>query len=256
MEFFETKELYLMFTIFFGMVFGSFATALIYRLPREINFVSERSNCTSCGYKLRVLDLFPIFSYIFLRGKCRSCGTKISANYLIIEIIITLSFVAIFLDKGINYQSAILMLLAFSIIVLSAIDFEHYIIPDEVNIFIFVLGILYHIQSGFDLQQMIILPIFLAGFSLALRWAVTKWKNQEALGLGDVKLFAGVGAFLPLQDFAIFLLLSGGVGFLIAIIWKIFKRGDIFPFGPAIGIAMFICVYFPNFGQWYLQLFS
>lgn len=70
----------------FGLIIGSFATALVYRLPRGLDWVSARSRCPSCGHVLGVPDLVPVFSWLFLRGRCRHCGTKIPARYPLIEL--------------------------------------------------------------------------------------------------------------------------------------------------------------------------
>ncbi|MCB1538670.1 MAG: prepilin peptidase [Alphaproteobacteria bacterium] len=69
-----------------GLCLGSFATALVYRLPRGLNWTTERSRCPSCGHALGVPDLVPVFSWLFLRGRCRHCGTRIPARYPLIEL--------------------------------------------------------------------------------------------------------------------------------------------------------------------------
>ncbi len=245
-EFF-TQERFLLLGIasIFGAIMGSFATALIYRMPRDINWVSKRSECTICNTKLGFIDLIPIFSYIFSLGKCRYCSTKYGVKYFIIEILVSLSFFLNFYFFEIA-DAIIFSLLAFAIIVLSAIDFEHYIIPDEVNIFIFILGVFNSYKNDLSLIDFFINCGFYLGVSLLLRWGVYLWKKREGLGLGDVKLFLASGAFISFELLPIYLFLSGLSGIILAIIWRIFKKSEIFPFGPSLSFALFICVIFPN----------
>jgi leader peptidase (prepilin peptidase)/N-methyltransferase len=239
----------LLFTIY-GMIFGSFATALIYRMPRDIDWVLERSKCIKCNTLLSARDLFPIFSWVFSKGKCRHCKTSFGGNYLVTELLVTASFVALYLIKGFSAETAILCLLTFAIIVLSVIDFEHYIIPDEVNIFIFFLGCWWQYLNQASWQQFIVMPLAMFAFAMFLRWFMYLLKKREGLGLGDVKFFIAAGVFLTAQNFSIFLFLSGIVGILIALLWKLLKKGDLFPFGPALSISLLLCVIFPQIGDY------
>lgn len=242
--------IYLMLFTIYGMIFGSFATALIYRLPRDINWIWERSKCTKCNNLLKTVDLFPVFSWLFTAGKCRYCKTKFGAKYLIIELLVTASFIAIYLYKGFSVETFILCLLAFATIVLSVIDFEHYIIPDEVNIFIFLVGCWLQYLNQAEWQQFILGPLAMFGFAMFLRYFMYFLKKKEGLGLGDVKFFAAAGVLLNLEIFSVFLFLSGVIGILISLIWKFTKRGEVFPFGPALSISLLLCVIFPEISSY------
>jgi leader peptidase (prepilin peptidase)/N-methyltransferase len=250
----QDRFLLVLIAFFCGAMFGSFATALIWRLPRDLNWVSKRSQCTKCGYKLGVLDLIPIFSYIISGGKCRNCKTRYGVKYFLIELLMAAGFAVIFYFSTDMVNSAILALLYFAIIVLSVIDFEHYIIPDEVNIFIFILSIWYGVYNEFEIERIIINPFVFCFFSLALRQVMYLWKKKEALGLGDVKFFFAIGIFLSIETASAFLFLSGIVGILIAIYWRIMGLGKKFPFGPALSVALFLCVAFPEIGPYMLKM--
>lgn len=228
------------------MIFGSFATALIYRLPRDINWVSKRSSCTSCGKNLTVVDLVPVLSYIFLFGKCRHCKTSYSIKYLMVEIMVAASFVASFYFLPFGIKPFIVSFLAFAVIVLTVIDFEHYIIPDEVNIFILMLGIIYSLSNNMEVIDLAINIAVYFGIAMFLRWFMFVWKKKEGLGLGDVKFFAAAGAFLSYEFLPIFLLISGITGLLVALVWRMVKKTDIFPFGPSLSLSLFFCVAFPE----------
>lgn len=232
----------------FGAIFGSFATALIYRLPRDINWISKRSFCPKCNHILGILDLLPIFSYIFTFGKCMYCRAKFGTNYLIIELLMVISFVLSSYFFGPTVKTIVISLLAFATIVIFAVDFEFYIIPDEINILIFLLGISCAIYNDAGIEQLIYMPIFYLCLALALRYLMFFWKKKEGLGLGDVKFFLAAGTFLTLEQLPVFLFISGGVGIIIALVWRALKKGEIFPFGPALSLSLLFCVAFPESG--------
>ncbi len=135
-----------------GTLFGSFATLAIYRLPLKKDIIKERSFCTNCNHKLGFLDLLPIFSYIFLGGKCRYCGEKISKKYLIIEIISGILAVILYESLNISYANVnILILLDFiyimiyavTMIIIAGIDKEKKIIYRSVILFGTILCLAY-----------------------------------------------------------------------------------------------------------------
>ncbi|HCR86118.1 MAG TPA: hypothetical protein DIV86_05515 [Alphaproteobacteria bacterium] len=233
----------------FGLIFGSFATALIYRMPRNIDWVFKRSECTKCHHKLGVIELVPVFYYLFSGGRCRKCKTKFGANYLIVEILTVSFFLFGLIYFGLTLEGVTFCLLSFSILVLSAIDFEHYIIPDEVNFFIAVLGAVYSGYNSYDMIDIIFMPFFCFIFALLLRLIMFAWKKREGLGFGDVKFFFSAGFFLHFETFPLFLMMSGLIGVVIAIIWKLRKKGELFPFGPALGLSLLFCYVFSEIGS-------
>jgi leader peptidase (prepilin peptidase) / N-methyltransferase len=229
-----------------GAVLGSFATALIYRLPRDINWTIKRSACPKCHHALGVLDLLPVFSFLFTKGKCRYCKTKFGYNYIIIELLMVLGFIASAYLFGPSFKTVVICLMVFCTIVICAVDFEHYIIPDEMNILLAVIGITYGVYNNEGIEQLLFMPIFFFALAMGLRFFIHFWKKKEGLGLGDVKFFAAAGTFLPVASISMFLFLSGLVGLLIALLWKILKKGELFPFGPALMISLLFCVAFPE----------
>ena len=232
-----------------GAILGSFATALIHRMPIGIDWVKKPSHCTKCEHKLGFADLFPIFSFIFSLGRCRYCSQKYGYYYLFIEIIMTLGFLVIAYYGGPNFKTFILISLYFLAVVICAIDFKHYIIPDELNIALLVLSFLWGYHNNYFLEDFILMTLGYFLFAWVLRWSMFKWKGREALGFGDVKFFGAVGCFLDISILPCFLFLSGLAGILIAIIWKILKKGDMFPFGPALVLSLLFCVAFPEYSS-------
>lgn len=238
-----------------GMIFGSFATALVYRLPKNMDWIKKRSHCTKCNAKLTLPDLIPVFSYIINKGSCRHCGYKYGSRYFVIELIMAISFLLIGWHFGANEKSIYLCMMAFAIITLTVIDFEHYIIPDEINLFIFILGLVYQIQNDPSIEQILFNPLIYLSLALILRWIVYLWKKREGLGMGDVKFFVAAGIWLDIERLPVFLMFSGVAGIIIAVIWKISGKGKIFPFGPALSASLFFCVAFPELSVEFLYKF-
>lgn len=224
-----------------GAIFGSFATALIYRLPRDINWVSKRSSCVTCERNLSFFDLVPLLSYIFFRGKCRKCKAVIGFRYFVVEIIMAVGFTLIIHNFGVTIDAAVICLLFFAIVILSAIDFEHYIIPDGLNIFIFLIGVFYAIYKEFDIISSLLNSAIYFFLAYSIRYGFYLWRKKEGLGLGDVKFFAAVGVFMNFSQIPIFLFIAGSLGVVTSLLWRLCGKGDIFPFGPALAMSFFLC---------------
>ena len=127
----------------FGIVIGSFLNVCIYRIPQHETVVTERSHCMRCGYQLAWYDMVPVFSWLFLRGRCRKCKEPISPQYPIIEALNGILYIVVFAVNGLELTSIIYCFLTSALIVLSVIDWRTYEIPLGINIFILVLGILH-----------------------------------------------------------------------------------------------------------------
>ncbi len=137
-----TFALYLMVFIY-GIVIGSFLNVCILRLPLKENIVSERSHCWKCGHELAWYDLFPLFSYIFLKGKCRYCGEHISAQYPIIEALNGVLWCLSFAIIGWEWEAVFVCLVISGLIVVTVVDWRTFEIPFGVVIYIFVIGALH-----------------------------------------------------------------------------------------------------------------
>lgn len=129
------------FVFIFGSVIGSFLNVVIYRTPLKQSIVTEPSHCFSCGNRLKWYDMFPIFSWIILRGKCRFCGSKISPRYMIMEALCAVCYLGAYLVYGFSWEFAVACILFAVLIVLSGIDIDHFEIPYWCSITVAVLGI-------------------------------------------------------------------------------------------------------------------
>ncbi len=240
-----------------GLCLGSFATALAYRLPREISMVSkQRSACPSCKKDLGFVDLIPVFSWLFLRGRCRRCKAAIGWQYLAIELGTLFLCGLFYFHLGFTAQAFCLFALACVLAAMTDIDFRFKIIPDELNIAVFALGVLALIAGAFmtgdgpdfvtekgadALGGMLIYGLG----SLALRQGAAYVLKREPMGLGDVKFFAAAGFWLgsSIETLAWYLMVSGALGVAIAVVWKKVAKEAEFPFGPAL-IAAYVIMLF------------
>ncbi len=242
------QGVFLALTVFLGLVFGSFATAVAYRVPRDISIVKkQRSACPSCNRSLTALDLVPVFSWLFLKGRCRSCKAKIGARYPLIELATLCLCLAFYARFGFTPQSLCLFALAPVITAIAAIDFEFKIIPDGLNLSIAGLGVACLAAGAAEAPEAFSFiaekgVAALAGAavyfcaSLVLRYVVMAVLKKDPLGWGDIKFFGAAGFWLGLNpDSGAYLMLCAGVfGIVLALVWRKLDKGPEFPFGPAL----------------------
>ena len=208
----------------------------------------------SCGGQLKWYDLVPLFSYLFLRGRCRQCKAKISIQYPLVEALNGLGYVFIFLINGINLTSILYSLCFSALIVLSVIDFRTYEIPFGINVFIFMLGIIGTAADYTNWLEHTLGFVVVSSF-LYILVLVTKGR---AMGGGDVKLMAAAGLLIGLKNSILALILGCIVGSIIHIArMKIQKKDHVLAFGPYLSVGIFIAMLFGNsFISWYFSLFK
>lgn len=200
----------------FGLLFGSFLNVCIYRIPAGISIVMPGSHCFSCGTPIRWYDNIPLFSYISLRGRCRWCGARFSIRYLVIELLTGILFAFTFYRFQYSFATPVYIVFVCLLIIATFTDIDHWIIPDEVSLGGAVFGLAVSVLAGF----------FPLGFHLSGAWPFegVQWYapvlnalagaasgafliyligiigtfvfRKEAMGIGDVKLFLLIGAFL------------------------------------------------------------
>lgn len=132
---------YAVFAFIFGSIIGSFLNVVILRTPLKQSIITEPSHCFSCGHRLAWYDMFPIFSWLFLRGKCRYCGEKISPRYMIVEAVTAVLYCLAYLVFGFTWELAFSTVLFAVLVVLSGVDIDHFEIPYWCSIVIGVLGV-------------------------------------------------------------------------------------------------------------------
>lgn len=239
------------FIFILGIILGSFYNAVLYRIPNDISIAAGRSICPNCKTKLKPIDLVPVFSWIFLKGKCRYCSKKISIRYPLIELITGLIFYITYYFVGYNL-SLITYLSFFSMLLITTIiDFEYKII--SLN----VLGICSLISSiGLIATNNILFDNFLGvvigAFIYAIIFFVAKFfYKKEAFGEGDIYLMASVGLVLGFKKtiFTAFASFFVALFFiiLISIFGKKFDGKDEIPFGPYICITSVLILCFGDY---------
>lgn len=236
-----TGLLLLYFIIFlFGSSLGSFLNVCIYRLPREESVISPRSHCTTCNKPIPARDNIPILSYILLRGRCRNCGEKFSVIYPFIEFLTGIIFVYFFYFFGFNLKVIPYLTLTCSLVVISIIDINHRIIPNEISIPFIFLGILFTPILPIKWSDSLLGILFGGGilYSIAIIYALVA--KKEGMGMGDVKLLAMIGAFLGIKGAVVTLLLGsflGTIGGFAAILLSGKGRDYPIPFGVFLSIG-------------------
>ena len=252
------------FTFLAGCCIGSFLNVLIYRIPIGMDFKHGRSMCFSCKHQLKAIDLVPLFSWLFLRGKCRYCGAKISCQYPIVEALTGLSFTAIYwlaCDCTINLAFLGYCIAFSALLVTAVIDFRTMEIPDSMWITVFIGGIIVYIQQlikdgGFVFDHFIarFIGVFAASGVLLILALITK----GGMGGGDIKLMAACGFLLGWKLVAISLVMGAVFGTLFLIANAIKNNGKVprkVPFAPHLSLAVFVCILVgPEILKWYLSL--
>lgn len=244
--------------LLFGLILGSFATALAWRIPRGISWVRgdkekpgkmARSTCVKCKKELKIQDLIPVFSYLTLKGKCRYCGHGIDRRYLLIELLTAAGCLGVYFVWGFTVPAFIIMLAVCLLVALLAIDMAHMILPDQLNVMLAVLAatlivyqlLVYDFSYGFGRQAIIKLSgmVVFAIVAWGAGWLVGKVLKKDALGLGDVKFFAVSGLWLGIHYLPFFLIFSGFTGVLFGIFYRCHLKQPLFPFGPALILALY-----------------
>jgi prepilin signal peptidase PulO-like enzyme (type II secretory pathway) len=287
----DFKILFDIFVFIFGLCIGSFLNCVIYRLESE-KTLAGRSFCPHCKHTLAWYDLVPVFSYLFLFGKCRYCRRNISFQYPVVELFTATLFILVFnflgivwtLDVGIWDLASLVFLLyiASVLVVIFVYDLKHYLIPDKILLPAIVIAFIYKVFmalefSNWDLIRNLKLEIgnsaSLLNLALAvvvasgfffLIWLVSKGRW---MGFGDVKLAVLMGLLLGFQNVLVALFLAFFLGAIIGVILMAFpfdtaqgrqKKGlkSEIPFGPFLILGTFLALFWgQNLVQWYLNLF-
>lgn len=260
-----------------GVVFGSFFTLAVYRIPRKENIVYVRSHCTTCGHKLNFWDLIPVFSYIFLGGKCRYCGEKIRIRYLLLEVFSGIVFLTLALTNGL--EDIIYLVFAYlfmaGMFIIAGIDKENYKIPNGVIIYEFCVAIAYFIINVVSLFYSritkdiviatalwniitymsdkiigaILIPLILFVINKLIE-ALLKDKEKSPIGYGDIKYLSVIGLMFGFSVQILGIALSSIIGFIGFLIHK-YKE---IPWGYYLSIATIIVLIISPYIQDLLEL--
>ena len=244
----------------YGICIGSFLNVVIIRLPREESLIKRSSHCMTCGAKIRVIDLIPVFSWLFLRGKCHSCGEPISPRYPIVEALNGILYVLNLLVFGPNLIALVMCLFTSVLVVIGFMDWDTMEIDLRVLAVILVLTVPAHFLMDLTIVQRLIgaacisVPFFLIGELYAV---YSKKKNGEAIRgieLGDTYLMAVAGLYLGWKA----MIPSAAIGILLAaffgLILKKVTGESKFAFGPYLCAGLLIGAMFGDeLMNWYIE---
>ena len=176
----------------FGLIIGSFLNVVAYRLPRGESLVSPGSHCPGCDKAIKPWDNIPLVSWLLLRGRCRTCSTRISARYPLVELVTGVVFGAIALVHGLNDDLAVLLPFAAMLIAVAGIDLEHRIVPNKILLPMAVWAV-----AGSALVRTQMLPeLLIAGAAAFTFLLVAALIHPAGMGMGDVKLAGVMGLYL------------------------------------------------------------
>ena len=247
--------------VILGLVVGSFLNVCIYRMPREMSIVKPRSKCTNCDHQITAWENIPIFSYLLLRGKCSNCKTKISTRYPLIELLTALVYCIVYLYYGFSIETILLLILFSIIIVLTFIDIDFQLLPNNLLILSLIPIILFIIlQYPNNLIDHIVGGITMLSIFLFIGYLGKLVYKVDSMGMGDVKYAAVIGIFLGWK----LGLLSFVISFFSAALFiaamsiiKKFNRKQRLAFGPFLSIGIFVSFFWGNeIINWYMGFYG
>ena len=275
-----------------GLVVGSFLNVVVHRLPKMLerdwdgqaadvlehkglpdiakklrgsdvyryNLMTPASTCPHCGHNIRAYENIPIFSYVFLRGRCSSCKSAITIRYPIVEAISGILAGYIGWRFGLTWAMAGALIFAWALIALTAIDIDTQLLPDDITLPLLWLGLLVNLNNGFTPLSSAVIGAVAGYLSLwAVYWLFKLTTGKEGMGYGDFKLLGAIGAWLGWKMLPVVILLSSLVGAGVGIALIVFTRhgrNTPIPFGPYLAAAGLIALFWGDaINRTYLQLF-
>ncbi|GAH20399.1 unnamed protein product [marine sediment metagenome] len=240
-----------------GLIVGSFSNVCIYRIPRNESIIYPASHCPKCRSNISPKDNIPLLSYILLKGRCRNCKSKISIQYPVVELLTGLIYLIIYLVYGLSIQTLIYIILSSALIIIAFIDLNEQIVPDVISLPGIVIGFILSFFIPYISFINSALGVLVGGgIILIIGLGGSVIFKKEAMGGGDVKLAAMIGAFLGWRYIIISLFLGfflGALAGIFLIMSKIKSREDVVPFGPFIVLGSFITLFWgEKIISWYI----
>jgi leader peptidase (prepilin peptidase)/N-methyltransferase len=248
-----------------GLLFGSFLNVCIFRLPAGESVLAPPSHCRKCFQPVRAFDNIPLLSWLLLRGRCRTCGAKISVQYPLVEAATGVLFAACILHAGPTWQGLLDAAAVFFMLGLAVMDAQTFLLPDAFTLGGLALALALktcqpaaphrlelalHTARGAAIAALIL---------LAVRWLYRLLRKQDGMGLGDVKLLAMMAAFLglPLALLAGFFAVLAGAGFaVVQLVRGRVHTKDNLPFGSFLAVAGIVVIFLGRpLLDWYLGSF-
>ncbi|MBU0483710.1 MAG: prepilin peptidase [Proteobacteria bacterium] len=237
-----------LFFAIFGSMIGSFLNVVILRLPENKSIVFPASHCPNCATEIHWYDNIPIISFIFLKGRCRSCHQSISWQYPVVELAMALLSLALYLQFSISVAFPIYFIFSAALLVIIFIDSHHQIIPDVISLPGIIIGFGLSFFNPFVTWQNSGLGILLGGGSFyAIAGTYYLFTKRAGMGGGDIKLLAMIGAFLGWQSLPFVVFGSSVMGTVAGIGAMIKQRKGgktVIPYGPFLSLASLLYLFF------------
>lgn len=248
----------------FGIIIGSFLNVCIYRLPKGESLITNASHCMTCGERIKPYDLIPLFSWIFLKGKCRHCGEKISGRYPLVEFLNGIMWVFAFVKFEFTIKAVVFALFFSALIVVGFMDWDTQEINLGVLMFIGLLSIPAFFFDKLPLTERLIglvaisVPLFIIGFVITP--FIYRNKSAEKVygfGMGDIYLMAGGGLFLGYKA----VIVASFIGIILGGFYGMIKKRTVqddslfkFAFGPWLSIGLAVAAFFgTGIFDWYIR---
>lgn len=242
-----------------GCLVGSFLNVCIFRLPRGESVVWPGSHCPACGNPIQFYDNIPVFSYLWLRGRCRGCRVGIPLQYPVVEAANAVGYVAILWFFGPGWPAVLYGMLFSALLVVVGTDLSHQIIPDVITLPGLIVGVLGAVTVLPVGWVNALLGILVGGGILwALAWISPYLFGKEGMGGGDIKLLAMIGAFLGWKPALLTIMVGSLTGSLIGVSLiglHVIKRDEYIPFGPFLAFGALVSMFFAQpILDWYQGL--
>ena len=281
----ENPFAFTLLTAVIGLIIGSFLNVVIYRLPRmmelewkaqcrllleenveeetkriepdqlkeptnseqeSFNLLFPNSHCPNCNHEIKPWENIPVLSYLFLKGHCSQCQTKIPFRYPAIEIVTGILSAVVAFKFGPSWQCLTILFLTWALITLSLIDFDHMLLPDEITLLFLWIGLVINLKGLFVPLDQAVMGACLGYLSLwSFYWLFKIVTGKEGMGYGDFKLLALLGAWMGWQLLPFIIVLSSIVGAIVGISLIVFMGRDKqvpIPFGPYLAAAGWIAI--------------
>lgn len=246
--------------VILGLMLGSFANLLIYRLPLNQPWAWGRSKCKSCGHIVKWYDNIPLLSWFVLRGKCRSCKAPYSFRYVVVEALTGLLFGLCYFYYGLSWTTLEAVVFCWMLVVCSFIDFDHMILPDEFTLGGLALGLLGALLNPErNFVDAIIGVLIGGGFLWFMAYVYYLLTKKEGLGGGDIKLLAWIGAIVGWKAVPFVITTSAIVGSVVGIAFALRSKEGLktaIPFGPYLALGAILALFNgQTLAQQYFSLF-
>lgn len=251
----------------FGLLIGSFLNVVIHRLPQmmqresdnycaleagqperhttKYNLMVPRSACPHCQHQITALENIPVISWLALRGKCSNCKAPISPRYPLVELLTAGLSALVVWQFGSGWQGLGGLLLLYTLIALTFIDFDTQLLPDDLTYPLLWAGLLLNINATYVSLHSAVIGAAAGYLSLwSIYWAYKLLRKREGMGYGDFKLLAALGAWLGWAMLPAIILMASLVGSVVGIALMVLNRRGLdyqIPFGPYLAAAGLIC---------------